>query len=66
MTTDNHCHPKPNFRADKFRSNNPSAQMRLAKIFALNTLQEAIRELKRTGFECDEIVSVIPELFEQA
>lgn len=56
---------KHNYRAEKIRSNLPSKQLLLAKVHALNSLQEAIREMKVVGFSIGEIQNLIPELYRQ-
>lgn len=52
---------KYNYRAEKIRSNHPSLQLRLAKIYAIDQFRIGMTCLKSTGFEASEIKSLAEE-----
>jgi hypothetical protein len=50
-----------NYRAEKMRSNMPSVQLRLAKIYAIDQFRTGITCLKATGFSKQEVESLLKE-----
>lgn len=56
--------PNNNARG-RIRSNMPSVQSRLAKIHALNSFKEAIRQLYVTGFSANDISELICDIYNQ-
>lgn len=54
-----------NNKRGRIRSNMISVNSKLAKINALNSFKEAIRQLVITEFTLQEILLIIPELYNQ-